>query len=106
MLLPLFTLISTPAIADLPTGPASQYHTDDCASLHQIARSTMDARQSGVAMADMMDSAERHMKGNWQRMAQQLIQDAYSQPRYSTSAKQQAAISTFAGSIHEACMER
>lgn len=71
----------------------------DCKVIGDLAEKTMEARQVGVSVSDMMDIAKDD------RLLKSIILDAYKRPRFSTEEVQRRVITDFRADWEVACYE-
>lgn len=71
-----------------------------CKVYAKLAYETMDARQSGISMVDMIEAAEG------QSSIEQVITAAYEVPRYSTERYREQAIQDFTDKVYLGCVKK
>lgn len=77
-----------------------------CETISGLAGTIMEARQSGVPMAKLMEHAAKAGTLNARRTAEGLIMTAYGQPRYQTPSIVQREIEDFRDEAHLACLRK
>lgn len=88
------SLWSQPANAETPA--------QTCEMFNKIAEAVMTARQSGVALSDLMSDFESITSDPY--FSQMLI-DAYDQPRFTTEEVQKRTIQEFANEHYSQCIK-
>jgi len=73
-----------------------------CKSLSQMARSIMDARQSGVEMSQMVEMA---MDNDMKSVILPVVKMAYEESRYSTPGNQEKSIQDFGNLVYSTCIK-
>lgn len=86
-------------LALVAAGLAGQANGDpaSCESVGLLAKTVMEARQSGVAMQDVMQGANE--------LTKQLLIAAYEQPPYVSAAGKQRAITNFQNDVYLECVK-
>jgi hypothetical protein len=74
----------------------------DCKAWHGLAETIMGARQEGVALPKMMETANSGVPAV-DEAAKKLLLMAYEQPHYSTPENQKRAIEDFANQVSLEC---
>lgn len=69
-----------------------------CESVGLLAKTVMEARQSGVAMQDVMQGANE--------LTRQLLIAAYEQPPYVSAGAKQRAITNFQNDVYLECVKQ
>ena len=83
------------------TAFAEEPQTDVCDELNNLARSVMNARQSGMEMRQLIEV----VRGNEaSEVAIEIIIRAYEKPRYSVEKNKQNAIKDFQNEIYLQCI--
>lgn len=90
-LLPL-ALVMAGLVGQANAEPAS------CESVGLLAQTVMEARQSGVAMQDVMQGANE--------LTKQLLIAAYEQPPYVSAAAKQRSITNFQNDVYLECVKQ
>ncbi len=69
-----------------------------CESVGSLAKAAMEARQGGVALQDLMPSAND--------LTKQLLIMAYEEPAYASERGRQAAITDFQNDVYLDCIKQ
>lgn len=75
---------------------------DFCKDQSLLAASVMNARQSGMTMAEMMEIPKKGKEGDGARA---LVIDSFKYPKMNTESNQQSAISEFENQTYLQCIE-
>lgn len=75
-------------------------HATDCGDIADIAKSIMEARQSGVPVRDVLG-----VIGDVTPLID-VVMIAYNQPRQDTAAKRERAVQDFEDTFYIKCLER
>ncbi len=93
------------SIAIAILGVTSAQAQVNCEQVNRLAKSVMSARQSGVALSDMLkvlDSPDIKTSGPLTRA---VIMEAFEHPRYNTESVQQRTITEFASQHMLMCIK-
>lgn len=71
-----------------------------CTNISKLAEATMQHRQRGTAMADILNSIDTSFE-----YGVSIVRDAYSAPRFSTAKHQQREITEFANEWFGKCLD-
>ena len=94
-------LITAAALTLSFTAFAEEAQTDVCDGLNRMARSIMNARQSGMEMRQLIEV----VRGNEaSEIAIEIIIRAYEMPRFSVEKNKQNAIKDFQNEIYLQCI--
>lgn len=87
----------------LPVFSGADEPATGCEVISRLAKSIMQARQSGVSMSEMMGIAARDE--DFKALAEALVIDAYDSPRYSTDGMKQRSIEDFENNVFLQCIK-
>ena len=90
-------------IAALSLTAPSAYASSICESVSSLARSTMNARQAGVPMAEIYENGEDEAP-EVENIRKSLIRIAYDRPRFSTERYKVEAAEDFASEVFRRCV--
>jgi len=77
----------------------------NCEKFGGMAKSIMEARQSGAALSDMLKILDSPNITTAGPLARAVIMEAFDQPRYNTASVQQRTINEFASQQMLMCMK-
>lgn len=76
-----------------------------CKSASRLSRMIMQLRQDGKDLSGVMDTISKTGDSDSQKMATDLVMEAYKEPRYQTAEMQQKSVDDFANDIYLRCAE-
>lgn len=81
-------------------------NSDFCKVIDDLSKSIMSNRQTGMAMVDSMQIANKIEDDQMKDLVQAIVNDAYAEPRYSVEENQEKAITDFRNKMYHACINR
>ena len=76
-----------------------------CEAVDRLAKSIMEARQSGAALSDMLKVLDGPNNKTTGPFVRAVVMEAFEQPRYSTESMQQKTITEFANQQMLMCVK-
>src|SRR5690606_14850782 len=79
-------------------------HNEFCSNIDLMANAMMGARQSGVAMSEMMKSANEINDPELKKMSVAMVKAAYETPRFEVEENRNKAALDFRNSMYQSCI--
>lgn len=78
---------------------------NDCEAFGKVATSTMQARQNGVPIQKIVETAKKHFQQEeLLKIVLFIIKEAYSKPRFMSEDNQEMAITEFGNEVYLGCL--
>ena len=81
-------------------------NSEFCKVIDDLSKSIMLNRQAGIAMADSMQVANSIEDTQMKGLVQAIVNDAYTEPRYSVEENQEKAVTDFRNKMYHGCINR
>jgi hypothetical protein len=88
----------------IPSFAIADDKADMCASLSDMARSIMGARQNGAAMSEMIKIAQ-NTDPKLVDLVSSIVVAAYDEPRFSSPEYQREAVDDFGNAVYLTCFK-